>query len=130
MINKLEPLISVNGFDVYLFVNLFILLIGISRQCFSCRSRGEKGFCKDSFPYNETTSVGQPGIKIVPCPSGWCSKVIEGIRGPQEGNNDASKHYYYDLYCSISAFTFGRLWNCNFTKLSTISTFGQRRTMC
>jgi len=68
--------------------------MGASRQltqCFKCRSRGELGVCRDEFPYNETTGQGQPGIDIVACPSGWCSKKIEGIRGPPDDFGTASE---------------------------------------
>jgi len=60
---------------------------GLSSRCFQCRSRGELGDCRDHFPYNETSVrslAGEP-ISVTPCPSGWCSKQVEGIRGPPDG---------------------------------------------
>ncbi|XP_018015690.1 uncharacterized protein LOC108672519 [Hyalella azteca] len=47
-----------------------------ARRCFSCRSRGKLGDCRDTFPYNATYLVKD--VEAVPCASGWCSKIIEG----------------------------------------------------
>ncbi|CAG7717569.1 unnamed protein product [Allacma fusca] len=66
------------------------LATGLSRRCYSCRSRGIKGDCRDPFRYNETfTSTS--GISITPCPSGWCSKFIEGIHGPPDEYGTATE---------------------------------------
>ena len=66
---------------------LFILLIGFCivirvnasiKRCFSCRSRGELGSCKDKFKfYNASQLDTETGVEAVPCASGWCGKVIE-----------------------------------------------------
>ncbi|KAL7648922.1 UNVERIFIED_CONTAM: hypothetical protein RMT77_000857 [Armadillidium vulgare] len=49
---------------------------GQLKYCYSCRSRGKLGDCRDPFLYNKTNLV--PGVELAPCPSGWCSKTIEG----------------------------------------------------
>ena len=50
------------------------------RRCFTCRSRGDRGDCRDPFTFPESeeenrrqsvnTAVGE-----APCSTGWCSKV-------------------------------------------------------
>lgn len=59
-------------------------LIGLSdavvKRCFSCRSRGDLGSCKDRFKYTNLTHLAsEPGVGVeaVPCASGWCGKIIE-----------------------------------------------------
>ncbi len=48
------------------------------KRCFSCRSRGELGSCKDKFKYYNASQLEfETGIDAVPCASGWCGKVIE-----------------------------------------------------
>ena len=58
------------------------------RRCFTCRSRGEKGDCRDTFirPSPPPTDLGEgeeaPYISVVdetPCATGWCAKIIEGV---------------------------------------------------
>ncbi|GIY42796.1 protein quiver [Caerostris darwini] len=48
------------------------------RRCYSCRSRGELGDCKDPFEYNATVIDDIKGVEATPCASGWCAKIIEG----------------------------------------------------
>ncbi|XP_053213562.1 uncharacterized protein LOC128396936 [Panonychus citri] len=48
--------------------------------CYDCRSR-VSGDCRDPFIGNETTIIDLIGIRLVPCPSGWCSKSLEGKEG-------------------------------------------------
>ncbi|XP_001605396.1 uncharacterized protein LOC100118576 [Nasonia vitripennis] len=52
---------------------------GILKNCYVCRSRGDLGTCKDPFPrdLNATQASKLKGVEIVPCASGWCSKIIE-----------------------------------------------------
>lgn len=51
------------------------------KRCFTCRSRGALGDCRDPFNINATTFDGQtntkPSIEATPCASGWCAKTIE-----------------------------------------------------
>lgn len=64
-----------------------ILLIGQHfaearfKRCFTCRSRGPLGDCRDPFTLNSTTFDGQtntqPSLEAGPCASGWCAKIIE-----------------------------------------------------
>lgn len=52
----------------------------VVKRCFSCRSRGDLGSCKDPFKYTNVTQISvEPGIGVeaVPCASGWCGKIIE-----------------------------------------------------
>lgn len=66
---------------------LFVLLVGVCslslgnssiKRCFSCRSRGELGSCKDKFKYYNASQLEfETGVEAVPCASGWCGKVIE-----------------------------------------------------
>lgn len=56
-------------------------ILGLLRRCYQCRSRGDLGSCKDPFKYNSTAVTMEHGLTHVPCASGWCGKVIEGIDG-------------------------------------------------
>ncbi|KAG8227104.1 hypothetical protein J437_LFUL006356 [Ladona fulva] len=67
----------------YTFV--FLLIVGslhtadgLLRRCFTCRSRGDLGTCKDPFTFNSTTVDGNLGVEAVPCASSWCGKILEG----------------------------------------------------
>jgi len=93
---------------------LFILPVLIhsqstQRRCYVCRSRGERGDCRDPFIAPEQRLPGIPApqhgdpIHELPCSSGWCSKVLDGadkntiedydlateraclVRGPSDG---------------------------------------------
>jgi hypothetical protein len=48
------------------------------RRCYSCRSRGDLGTCKDPFTLNLTLAEQERGVEAVPCASGWCGKFLEG----------------------------------------------------
>lgn len=62
--------------SVFVFLVYLSVAEGRFQRCFSCRSRGKLGDCKDPFRGNATAL--KPGIEAVPCVSGWCSKIIEG----------------------------------------------------
>ena len=58
------------------------------RRCYTCRSRGEKGDCRDTFirpsPPSKELKEGevapyQPVVDETPCSTGWCAKIIEGV---------------------------------------------------
>ncbi|OQR79780.1 hypothetical protein BIW11_05494, partial [Tropilaelaps mercedesae] len=49
-----------------------------ARYCYACRSRGERGDCKDPFLFNVTTAERVKAVKVSPCASQWCAKIIEG----------------------------------------------------
>lgn len=55
------------------------------KRCFTCRSRGILGDCRDPFTLNATNFDFQmntkPSIEAVPCASGWCAKIIEDDYG-------------------------------------------------
>ena len=52
---------------------------GALKRCFSCRSRGELGSCKDPFLFKNASAVeGVSGVEAVPCASGRCGKILEG----------------------------------------------------
>jgi len=53
------------------------------KRCYSCRSRGKLGDCRDEFVLNET-SILNTGVSLAPCPSGWCFKIIEGKKGGED----------------------------------------------
>ncbi|CAH0391286.1 unnamed protein product [Bemisia tabaci] len=51
----------------------------VSKRCFSCRSRGELGSCKDKFKFTNASQIEEgQGVEVIPCASGWCGKVTEG----------------------------------------------------
>lgn len=64
-----------------LFINHNHLIEARFKRCFTCRSRGALGDCRDPFNLNSTTFDGQtntkPSIEATPCASGWCAKIIE-----------------------------------------------------
>ena len=66
-------------FCVIIISVYFIISANASiKRCFSCRSRGELGSCKDKFKYYNASQLdADAGVEIVPCASGWCGKVIE-----------------------------------------------------
>eukprot|EP00088_Acartia_fossae_P018288 TRINITY_DN20557_c0_g1_i1.p1 TRINITY_DN20557_c0_g1~~TRINITY_DN20557_c0_g1_i1.p1 ORF type:complete len:157 (-),score=10.11 TRINITY_DN20557_c0_g1_i1:131-601(-) len=66
-----------------------LVVIGQSnlRRCYTCRSRGELGDCRDPFSPPEAGDPGVTaltqeqlisGIDTIPCSSGWCSKILDG----------------------------------------------------
>ncbi|GAB6029287.1 hypothetical protein CHUAL_005052 [Chamberlinius hualienensis] len=61
---------------------LFLLLTtsvhGVVRRCWTCRSRGEYGDCRDPFVVNLANLEYYPGAEPAPCASGWCGKIVEG----------------------------------------------------
>lgn len=64
---------------VYLFSQKYI--DARYKRCFTCRSRGALGDCRDPFTINSTNFDGvtnsKPSIEATPCASGWCAKTIE-----------------------------------------------------
>nr|XP_015927103.2 uncharacterized protein LOC107454421 [Parasteatoda tepidariorum] len=54
------------------------------KRCFTCRSRGDLGDCKDPFIHNASSVDNIRGIEVPPCASGWCAKIVEGSGS---GNN-------------------------------------------
>lgn len=79
------------SFKSIIFLDIILtLLISLSnydavearfKRCFTCRSRGALGDCRDPFYINSTTFDHQtnvkPSIEATPCASGWCAKIIE-----------------------------------------------------
>ena len=54
----------------------------LHRRCFTCRSRGERGDCRDPFTLPEEEEEGAQrresvnrAVAQIPCSTGWCSKV-------------------------------------------------------
>lgn len=83
--------------SLLILVNLLELKVaGKEKRCYSCRSRGSLGDCKDPFNVNFTSagSDGQWGtkqpIQSVPCASGWCLKMIEDDFGDSIAATDRS----------------------------------------
>ncbi|XP_076311876.1 UPAR/Ly6 domain-containing protein rtv-like [Tachypleus tridentatus] len=54
------------------------LVMGRVKRCFTCRSRGELGDCKDPFVHNSTDAEKLRDLEAAPCASGWCAKIVEG----------------------------------------------------
>ncbi|XP_063849147.1 uncharacterized protein LOC135093639 [Scylla paramamosain] len=65
-----------------IFVSLLAATEGFVKRCYSCRSRGRLGDCKDPVSFNVTKLM--KGVEAVPCASGWCSKVIEGKKDGED----------------------------------------------
>ncbi|VEN34908.1 unnamed protein product [Callosobruchus maculatus] len=70
-----------NFFVVYIAA-IVIYCTNVSQglqRCFTCRSRGELGSCKDPFIVNVTIVEAKQeiGVQTVPCASGWCGKIVE-----------------------------------------------------
>ena len=65
--------------------------VSVVRKCFSCRSRGPLGDCRDPFYLSANATIiesKKSGVETPPCSSGWCRKVIEG-RENREGQTRA-----------------------------------------
>ena len=59
----------------------------VVRKCFSCRSRGPLGDCRDPFYLSANATIiesKKSGVETPPCSSGWCRKVIEGRENREE----------------------------------------------
>ena len=78
----------------FLFVAIvFSLEQGVRGQfnpdrCYTCRSRGERGDCRDTFirptpaPLDldpNSPAPYQPAVDETPCYTGWCAKIIEDV---------------------------------------------------
>ncbi|XP_060531412.1 uncharacterized protein LOC132705038 [Cylas formicarius] len=79
--------------NVISFINLFLLhsiyffeICNGLQRCFTCRSRGELGSCKDPFVHNVTLVENKQeiGVETVPCASGWCGKIVESENALKE----------------------------------------------
>ena len=77
-----------NGLTSFFFLMMlmgFPLAANSLRRCYSCRSRGVKGDCRDPFKRPQATIPGLPVeshtkyVDELPCSSGWCSKIMEGV---------------------------------------------------
>jgi len=94
--SNMHPKASCNGILTNLRIISVVLLIvnhlfkleqveASFKRCFTCRSRGPLGDCRDPLTLNSTTFDKQmslkPSIEAVPCSSGWCSKIIEDEYG-------------------------------------------------
>lgn len=91
-VQKINSASSLVSLARIITLNLFFILLIIHnsaearfKRCFTCRSRGALGDCRDPFSLNSTTFDGQtntkPSIEAVPCASGWCAKIIEDDYG-------------------------------------------------
>ena len=55
-----------------------------ARRCYTCRSRGEQGDCRDPFIppeelQSDATKRETRAVSDIPCSTGWCSKLMEGV---------------------------------------------------
>lgn len=69
--------------------------LGAQRRCYDCRSRGDKGVCKDPFIYNVTTYLKESSIEARPCASGWCGKIIEGTSSTFKQDGEFKHKMFY-----------------------------------
>lgn len=56
----------------------------LRRRCYTCRSRGEKGDCRDPFipPASERSDgsvIVNTAVEETECSTGWCAKTLEGL---------------------------------------------------
>jgi len=85
---SLLPLLSLAQYNPYATL----------RRCFTCRSRGVRGDCRDPFvrpspapltpPPDGEEAPFQPPVYETPCSTGWCSKIIEGVGVDGVGEED------------------------------------------
>ncbi|GAB6029310.1 hypothetical protein CHUAL_005075 [Chamberlinius hualienensis] len=68
---------SVATFALISWLALAPVVEGVTRRCWTCRSRGEYGDCKDPFTATTSNLDRYPGVEATPCATGWCGKVIE-----------------------------------------------------
>lgn len=93
-LQQFTPLKTLVSLDKIIIINVILILLTNTKhnsvearfkRCFTCRSRGALGDCRDPFSLNSTTFDGQantkPSIEAVPCASGWCAKIIEDDYG-------------------------------------------------
>lgn len=73
--------LTTSSFFIVPLISSKIIILGLIKRCYQCRSRGELGSCKDPFRYNASHIETEPGVTAIPCASGWCGKVIEGETG-------------------------------------------------
>ncbi|XP_023719556.1 uncharacterized protein LOC111871048 [Cryptotermes secundus] len=66
------------AFLLFVCISLPDFTEALLRRCYSCRSRGDLGTCKDPFTLNLTLAEQERGVEAVPCASGWCGKFLEG----------------------------------------------------
>nr|ALS04512.1 AGAP011412-PA [Acartia pacifica] len=72
-------------FTILLAVPAFINAQSSQRRCYVCRSRGDRGDCRDPFLPPEARSPGELApahnspITELPCASGWCAKMFDGV---------------------------------------------------
>merc|ERR1712024_308721 len=65
----------------------------LQRRCFTCRSRGERGDCRDPFEVPEEPEGAERresvnrAVSQIPCSTGWGSKKVEGL-DKNFGDND------------------------------------------
>jgi hypothetical protein len=72
-----------SAFTLLIIASMSRLGSGVLRRCFSCRSRGELGDCRDPFYLSGNSTIiesKQAGVETPPCASGWCRKIEDGDR--------------------------------------------------
>ncbi|KAF4529206.1 hypothetical protein B566_EDAN011452, partial [Ephemera danica] len=126
-------------------VIVFIFLVqlhsskGLLKRCYSCRSRGELGNCKDPFPANGTAvptlEGAEPqmlrGVESVPCASGWCGKMLEGgSTFKDDAPSDSEERCAYIKRNSRKVFAcFCKGDLCNSAPTGALPTFGFGATL-
>ncbi|XP_050088242.1 uncharacterized protein LOC126572497 [Anopheles aquasalis] len=84
---------SLNGMWIHVLTTVLLashitVTNALLKRCYQCRSRSELGSCKDPFLFNATEVENERGLTAVPCASGWCGKVIEGMGSFREDDYD------------------------------------------
>lgn len=107
-------------------------ITAIVKRCWTCRSRGEFGDCRDPFVVNPTNLERFPGANAAPCASGWCGKIVEGdeveysiaterlcLPRPPDDNQERCAETHYKHRKVYMCFCMGDL--CNTADLPTSS---------
>ncbi|XP_035795209.1 protein quiver-like [Anopheles albimanus] len=86
---------SLNGMWIHVLTTVLLashitVTNALLKRCYQCRSRSELGSCKDPFLFNATEVENERGLTAVPCASGWCGKVIEGMGSFREDDYDTA----------------------------------------
>merc|ERR1712034_154007 len=73
-------------------------------RCYTCRSRGDVGDCKDKFSPPPPFNASNPDASLVrhvkesPCYSGWCYKQIDGEIGDSSNSGKERCAYVMKSY--------------------------------
>ncbi|PSN34474.1 hypothetical protein C0J52_07569 [Blattella germanica] len=81
---------------LFCLITIFGFTEALLRRCYTCRSRGDLGSCKDPFRLNLTLAGQEHGVEAVPCASGWCEYGVATERNClQRGPSDNEERCDY-----------------------------------